>query len=330
MKYCEDKIGNWYQIAGTRSYILDDGKMRGTRAIDVRTGGGLEYTVLPDRGLDISLATYRGSNIVYFGPSGEASPAFYDVHGINWLHSFYAGLLTTCGPDNLGGPCVDNGEELGQHGRFNNTPAVNVSCETDMLEDEPEIKIAGTIDFSVPLLQKIKVKRTITSRVGENEINIHDVIRNEGGEVVPLSMLYHINFGYPLLDEGVEIEVSSDNVEPYDEYSKEHLEDRKTFKAPLAQNAEKNYLYHFTHKKEAFAKIVNRKIGIGARISFNTDEFEFLNQWNMEGIKDYVLALEPCTVPCLNRAKLRSQNKLKFIKPKEVKELRVNIKIFDA
>ncbi len=329
MKHCEDKVGNWYQIAGTRRYTLDEGRKKGTGAIDVRTGSGFEYTVLPDRGLDISLATYRGSNLVFLGPQGETAPAYYDMHGRNWLYSFYAGLLTTCGPDNLGGPCVDDGEELGQHGRFNNTPATNVACDLDMLSDDPEIKITGTIDFSESLMSKLKVKRTITSPVGKSEVTVHDLIRNEGGKAVPLSLLYHINFGYPLLDETVQIEVSSDKVESCNDYAEEYLEERGAFGVPDVSNEEKNYLHSFDPGRTAFARILNRKLGIGVEISFQTDAFEYLNQWKMEGIKDYVLALEPCTVPCLNRAELRQRNMLKYINPKEELELVFTIKILD-
>jgi len=55
-------IGNTYQIGGTRHYRLTDGNTDGCRCIDVKTGSGFDYTVVCDRGLDISLASY---NTVY-------------------------------------------------------------------------------------------------------------------------------------------------------------------------------------------------------------------------------------------------------------------------
>ena len=198
-----------------------------------------------------------------------------------------------------------------------------------MLSDDPEIKITGTIDFSESLMSKLKVKRTITSPVGKSEVTVHDLIRNEGGKAVPLSLLYHINFGYPLLDETVQIEVSSDKVESCNDYAEEYHTERGAFGVPDVSNEEKNYLHSFDPGRTAFARILNRKLGIGVEISFQTDAFEYLNQWKMEGIKDYVLALEPCTVPCLNRAELRQRNMLKYINPKEELELVFTIKILD-
>jgi hypothetical protein len=47
------RAGDISQIAGAKQYILEDGKARGVRAVDVKAGGGLSFTILPDRGMDI-------------------------------------------------------------------------------------------------------------------------------------------------------------------------------------------------------------------------------------------------------------------------------------
>src|SRR5436309_13994394 len=76
------RVGNIAQLAEIRPYQLTDGSSRGVAAVDVDTGGGFRFTVLPDRGLDISRASWRGINLVYQTPSGEAHPAFYDPRGL--------------------------------------------------------------------------------------------------------------------------------------------------------------------------------------------------------------------------------------------------------
>jgi hypothetical protein len=90
-------IGNLSQLGGCRHYILSEGSARGMRATDIDTGSGLQYTVLPDRAMDISLASFKGINLVYLTCNGETHPAFYEPEGIGWLRTFAAGLLTTCG-----------------------------------------------------------------------------------------------------------------------------------------------------------------------------------------------------------------------------------------
>ena len=89
--------GDLSQIGGTRHYELSEGKARGVRAVDVATGMGLQFTVLPDRGMDISRCSFRGTNLVYRTATGEVHPAYYDPHGQEWLRGFFGGLLTTCG-----------------------------------------------------------------------------------------------------------------------------------------------------------------------------------------------------------------------------------------
>ena len=47
-------IGEVSQIADARESVLTQGKAEGVRAIDVKTGGGLRFSVIPSRGLDIA------------------------------------------------------------------------------------------------------------------------------------------------------------------------------------------------------------------------------------------------------------------------------------
>ena len=120
-------IGNQAQIGGTRHYILTDGWGRNLRAIDVNTGSGLQYTIIPDRGMDISLASYKGINLVYLTSNSETHPAFYEPEGFGWLHTFTAGLLTTCGLTHVGGPVSDEEGQFGLHGRYSTIPARQVA-----------------------------------------------------------------------------------------------------------------------------------------------------------------------------------------------------------
>ena len=47
------RVGDISQIAGVRQVVLNDGVERGVRAAEFKTGSGLDFTVLIDRGLDI-------------------------------------------------------------------------------------------------------------------------------------------------------------------------------------------------------------------------------------------------------------------------------------
>ena len=328
MKYDDStiqKVGSLRQLAGTRHSVLTNGGAGGVRAIDVNTGSGLTYTILPDRGLDISLASFRGVNFAYLSPQEELSPAYYNYQQEEWLRTFFGGLLTTCGPVNFGPPCQDGSLSYGIHGRFNVTPATHVCDATDV--EQGRIQVSGTIANYVLFGEKIEIKRTIRSPVGENRITIEDTVMNRGDEATPNMMLYHVNFGYPLLDAGVQIAVNSKSCVGYDGYSQAHMEDVWTFGPPEVTNQEKNYLHVMDRKKPGIASIRNEALGFGIQIEFDTATLPYLTQWKCERARDYVLALEPSNAPCESLVDVRNAGKLPILQPGQRVVNRVEIAV---
>ena len=107
-------LNNEYQLYGTRHYRLMDGFAKDVYCIDAKTAKGLEFTAVCDRGLDISLFSYKGMNLTFLARQGEVAPAYYDSQGAGWLRSFFGGLMTTCGPMNIG----KASQGYGLHDRF--------------------------------------------------------------------------------------------------------------------------------------------------------------------------------------------------------------------
>jgi hypothetical protein len=196
----QKRIGNLGQIGGVRHYELLEGSNKGTRAIDVNTGSGFNFTILPDRGMDISRASYKGMNLVYQTPNGEVNPAFYQSQGSEWLRTFFAGLLTTCGLTYLGPPGKDGDDDLGLHGRYSASPARQVCDLSRWEKDEYLIKLSGHLEESILFGSKIRLNRTIMSQIGLKSLYIEDIVENYGSTASPFTILYHINMGFPLLD----------------------------------------------------------------------------------------------------------------------------------
>ncbi|MDP3443943.1 MAG: DUF4432 family protein, partial [Ignavibacteria bacterium] len=195
----QQHIGNLAQIGGSRHYVLSDGLSRNLRGIDVNSGSGLQYTILPDRGMDISLASYKGINLVYLTCNGETHPAFYEPENFGWLRTFTAGLLTTCGLTYLGVPVTDGNEQLGLHGRYSTIPAKQVSDLSGWIGDEYHIKIRGTIEEASIFGHKLRLERQIHTIQGQSSLRIEDKVTNFGYLPSPYTILYHMNLGFPLL-----------------------------------------------------------------------------------------------------------------------------------
>src|SRR5260370_1256249 len=115
------KVGSISQIGGIRTYTLNDGASSGVKAIDIHNGNGMLFTILPDRGLDISRFSYHGASLCWHSSTGEVHPSFYEADEFNWLRTFYGGFLVTCGLTHMGLPDEDGGVKLGLHGRYSNT-----------------------------------------------------------------------------------------------------------------------------------------------------------------------------------------------------------------
>jgi hypothetical protein len=324
-------IGNSAQLGGTRHYVLSDGRGRDMRAIDVNSGSGLQYTILPDRGMDISLASFKGHNLVYLSCNGETHPSFFEPESFGWLNTFTGGLLTTCGLTYLGAPVKDGEEELGLHGRYSTIPARMVSDLSEWVGDDYHIRLRGIIEEGHIFGYKIRLEREISSVQGQNIIRIKDTVTNFGYKPSPYTILYHMNMGYPLLSEFSELVLDPANTVPATPYAGEGINDFRRFRKPEA-NCEEQVYFHLMkadNKGQAKVSLLNRKLGISLAIKFDTNQLPYLTEWKMMGMGEYVLGLEPCNVPARNRVALKEDNILPWLKAGETVTNNIEVELSD-
>lgn len=313
-------IGHEHQISGVEEHRLVGGKGDGMRLFEITNGKGLEMTVSPDRNGDISRLRFQGINMSYLSPCGYVAPAYYDRTESNWLKSFTAGYLTTCGLQAVGSPCVDEGEVLPLHGSIANQPAEHAYWE----EDEKEIRIHTTTKDEVIFGRKLALRRTIAVSKEENRFSIEDEIENTGDQTEPLEILYHMNMGYPLLDEDSVITIPSAEVLPRDDHAAEDIANWMHMEKPQAGYQERCYYHKFPDGK-GFASIWQPKLNIGLEISFDAKELDGFVEWKMMGVRDYVLGLECGNCYPDGRDVMRRTGMLKFLKPGEKKRYRVDV-----
>jgi hypothetical protein len=325
------RVGNLAQLGGTRHVLLNDGAAKGIAAIDVDTGAGLRFTILPDRGLDISLCSYKGTNLVFLTSNGEVNPAFYDAAGLGWLHTFFAGLLTTCGLTTLGAPGRDGDLELGLHGRYNAIPARRVQDRSRWEGETYIIEIVGVIEETRLFDHSLELTRTIRTAIGSRGLSVHDRIVNTGYGSSPCAILYHVNAGFPLLDQDSILALTAQRTEAHDEISRAALADCARFSAPVPGCVEQNFLHQMTVGADgrAHAGMLNPTLegGLGLALSFDPRQLPYLNEWKMMGQRDYVVGIEPCNAPCANRAELRRVGLLPLLEPGEAREFGLNFQV---
>ena len=177
------------------------------RATDINTGSGLQYTVLPDRGLDISLASYKGDkSCLPYLQRGDPPCLFTNRKESAGCVHLPAVCLHTCGLTHLGPPCEDEGQAIGPSRKvFNDSPS-NSSHDLSGWEGNDYIyKVRGIIEEGYIFGNKLRMEREISSVRGQNVIRLTDKITNFGSKPSPYTILYHMNFGYPLLSEDAEL-----------------------------------------------------------------------------------------------------------------------------
>ena len=317
-------IGHDSQCYGIEEHCLVGGKGDGMRLLEVNNGKGLELTISPDRCADISRLRYRGINMSYFSPCGYVAPAYYESKGTDWLKSFTAGFLTTCGLQAVGSPCVDEGEELPLHGSIANTPVEQVMW----YEEKDDLVVRAVIKDEGIFARKLRLHREYRISLTENSFRICDTIENTGDKKEPVEILYHMNMGYPLLDEDSIVTIPSAEVTARDDHALEDIENWMHMIRPEAGYVERCYYHSF--EGEGKASIFQPKISQGLEICFDPKQLDSFVEWKMMGIRDYVLGLECGNCYPDGRDVMRRTGRLKFLEAGEKVCYEVKVKMLDT
>lgn len=330
-------MGSISQLGGLKRYEFAEGRAKGVEAVDVVTGSGFDFTVLPGRGMDLAWARYKGVPISYMSKVEISDPSYLEQQGMEWLRNFYAGMLTTCGFSNVGGPCRDERrifglQSYGLHGRLANIPANEVCCAGEWIDGKYVMRVQGILRQSAVHGENLTLRRTITSVLGEKKFRIHDVIENEGHMVEPFMLLYHMNFGYPLLSPSSRLLIRSDAVEGADETAQNELDRYGIFHAPMHLRDERCYFHdlHADADGTVRAGLANDPLGLGAVIRFNKNELPCLTEWKMLAEGEYVLGLEPGNTNPIGLPAAKQRGTLQYLQPGEIREVHIELEILDG
>lgn len=336
--FWKDKISNSNQLGGIETSVLDNGPGKGVRIAWFSTGTGLRYKVVLDRGMDIADAFFNASSLAWISHAGVVAPQPFSNKGIDWLRTFAGGLLTTCGLSHIGGPESDESGSRGLHGNFSNIPAEIVSIQQpDPINGKLEMSITGIIRETTTFGPSLELKRIISGVLGQSSIRIRDEVTNTGNTIAPHMLLYHINCGYPLIDEGTDI-IWQGSWHSMDNNPENRIfNTQNNFKkcpAPMDEHAGFGEDVAFISPQSdkdgnCICGFVNQQIGIGLSIQFNTKQLPWLINWQHWGKGEYVTALEPATNPPIGQAKARKEGTLIELAPGERKVYDLEISVIN-
>jgi len=330
------RIGNIDQVCGVRRVVADDGPSKGLAALRFYTGTGFEFTVLPDRGMDISEASFCGRSLCWRSPVGEVAPAFYDPRGLEWLRVFFGGMVTTCGLTHLGVPTTDEGEELGLHGRYTAIPAREVSFGGRWEGNRYVLWASGTVREVSAFGPNIALRRKVTAFLGESRFVIEDEIENEGWTRQPFMLLYHCNFGFPLLDAATRLYAPSRQALRRGDLEPAGEREWSGFEPPTPRAGEVCFYHEMAADRRGDVTVVlaNESFGggrgFGAYVRYRKRELPRFVQWKMPGAGAYVLGLEPGNCWTDGRDVERKRGTLRHLRPGERCSTRLEIGVLDG
>jgi hypothetical protein len=230
-------------------------------------------------------------------------------------------LLTGCGLLNVGGPCEAGGDTHGLHGRLSHIPASEVNTQAKWLDEKTyELTVSGKVIHSRVFGENLCVTRKISVIAGCNTINIEDSIENCGFTEQPFMMLYHMNFGWPLVNENSFITPTGHGVTPQGEVAAAGLDKWDKMQLPTAGFAEQVFYHDIPADENGMAhiRLTNPDEKVRLTVSCSKAQLPYFAEWKQMGMGEYVLGLEPANCVPENQNSNRDKGILKTIAPGEI------------
>ena len=286
---------------GIRRRTLRGGKREGVDLIDV-DNGKLRFTVVPTRGMGLWKARQDKTRYGWNSPvKGPVHPNFVPVSepsGLGWLEGFDE-LLCRCGLISNGAPEFGASGALAYplHGRIANLPAHRVEVATD--DSTGELSVSGTVDETRFLFHQLRLKATYSTRLGENRLKLTDEVTNLSGNPAEMQLLYHINFGPPVLDAGAQIVAPVKTIVPRDGRAAEGISEWSRYAAPQAGFTEQVYFFELLGDADGNTRVLlkNAQGSAGVCLSYSTRQLPYFTLWKNTAAEadGYVTGLEPGT-----------------------------------
>jgi hypothetical protein len=300
------------------------------------SNGALAFDVLPTRGMGLWRGDYRGMTLGWQSPVvGPVHPRLVDQGdrgGLGWLNGFDE-LLCRCGLASNGPPGMDGDTPLRLHGRIANLPAHHVEVRVS-LDPPHEISVIGQVDEAALFFGHLRLTTTYTTVPGSNRVVIHDVVENRSTRPGEFQLLYHCNFGTPVLEGGSRIVAPLRELAPQTPHAAAGMATYDTYAAPTLGFAEQVYHYELLGDASAhtLALLYNAKADRGVCVRFSVKELPCFTVWKCtQSVEEgYVTGLEPATNFPNPKSFERKQGRVKTLPPGGKWQATWSLEAFDS
>jgi len=281
--------------------VLHGGKQEGSKVLTITSKNGLTIALSPTRGMDLLHVNGDGVRLGWDSPVDEVvNPAYINLesrNGLGWLEGFNE-MMVRCGYEWTGHPVVKDGRIYTLHGKAGNTPASRVEVTID--DKAPhEIRVRGLLKEITFKKANLETWTELRYVPGAKSFTLHDVLTNRGDYPHDYQIIYHSNFGTPVLEKDARFIAPLKSVSPFNDYAKTGLKTWNIYDAPTKDFDEMvfNLVPKADSSGKTLAAVINSKGDKGTSIEFDTHQLPLLTMWkNTDTLKQgYVTGIEPGT-----------------------------------
>jgi hypothetical protein len=313
-------------------YTLQGGPGRGLLVLDV-TAPEVALRLLPGRGLGIWQAYLSGLRLGWDSPAaGPVNPALVESHargGLGWLAGFDEWLVR-CGLEWNGAPGVDRMTDnqgnvtemfLPLHGNVAGLPAQHLQV-TIRDRPRPSILVSSELTEAHLFGPGFRLRSDLMIALDSPWFQLRDRVTNTRSAPGEFELLYHLNFGPPLLGEGAVLEAPYKVAAPRDAEAARGMRRFNRFGPPTPGWREQCFYLELAgrgRKKEASVLLVGPKADTAVEVTIGTGSLPCFSLWKNTGAlaDGYVVGLEPATNYPNQRGFEREQGRVRSIRPNE-------------
>ena len=288
-------------------FTLVGGKQHGVDMVEI-DNGEMTISAIPTRGMNV-LEAGTGEVVLGFdSPVREVvHPAYVNSAargGLGFLEGF-GELMCRCGLESHGAPGPDvitdnTGAEstviLPLHGTISNTPASRVWVNVQASPPH-RLSVWGEVYDTRMFGPSYMLRTCIWTVPGASEFTISDQIFNVGGQTAEMELLYHCNFGRPLLGKGSRLVAPVRRISARDERALEGLKEWDVYDGPRAGYKEQCYMLklHGDRRGRTAVALVAPGGETAANLRFALKALPAFTLWKNTAAEadGYVTGLEP-------------------------------------
>jgi peroxiredoxin len=325
-------------VWSVKKYVLHGGRQEGVEVIEVNNGK-FRFNVVPTRGMSIQEVVMDGLRLGWDSPvKGLVHPKYINLEsrqGLGWLEGFNEWLVR-CGLEYFGAPGTDEfidntgnkaTMDLTLHGKICNTPASMVEIVVER-EAPYRISIRGRVDETLLHGPKLDILTQVSTVPGAGEFQISDKITNHSAVEQEFGILYHGNYGPPLMEKGARFFGPARQVTPINEHAAKDVADYDKYTDAKAGFPEQVYcLQLWADENDKTKVMLHNAVGDKAvSMAYSVKELPFFTLWkNPVALEDgYVTGLEPGTGFPRNRSIERKFGRVPKLAPHQSRSFTID------